>query len=305
MTTGLGNLSLKLVAVLLGLLLWLHVATEKVYNYRLKLPVTKIILEDSLILSSNPPDSIEVEVSASGKQLLRQSWRHKGLRINAAQFSMGQYDLTLTSVNTSLVETSGEVSLGEIIFPLHLILNIDRKTKVTVPVVLDIYPEPDEGFAVRRITGPVPDEVTVHGPNTLVGSYRSVHTESRPLARLRNDIELKLALLPPTGYSLRLDPESVTVNIEVVPVRTRILTAVPIVVFNTPDGNPARTVPSTVDITLTGPPEEIDSMAVGTVIVSADFRLRNSIDRAALKTDCPMSMNIKTVSADSVTIILE
>ncbi|MFH1686452.1 MAG: YbbR-like domain-containing protein [bacterium] len=305
MATPFDNLALKLVALVLGLLLWFHVATEKVYNYRLKLPVTEVLLEDKLVLSRTPPDSIQVAVSATGKNLLRQSWRHKGLRVNAAQFPAGRHNLALTPINSSLVDVSGEVSLEEVIAPSQLELHIDRKAEVTIPVVLDINPQPDEGFAIRRILEPVPNEVRVHGPNSLLGAYRSISTEPRPLARLRNDVELKLALLPPVGYSLVLDPESVLVRIEVVPVRTRVITGVPVVIFNTPQGRSARTVPSTVEVTLTGPPDEIDSMAVSTVVVSADYLKKSRLNRAALKTDCPMYFKIKAVSTDSVTIVIE
>ena len=48
---------LKITALILGLLLWFHVATEKTYNHELYLPVSEVILGDGLALVDPPPDS--------------------------------------------------------------------------------------------------------------------------------------------------------------------------------------------------------------------------------------------------------
>ena len=81
----LNNLWLKLLALLVGLLVWFHVVTEKTYTYEVTLPVTDVDLRDDLTLATLPPDSIEIIVSAKGKQLVQNSWRELGLRINARE----------------------------------------------------------------------------------------------------------------------------------------------------------------------------------------------------------------------------
>ena len=105
---------LKITALVLGLLLWFHVATEKTYNYQLPLPVEEVSLEKGLALSQAPPDSIVAVVSATGKQLLRQKWRERGLRIIATQFSAGRHELQLTTSNTFLISPSADVSLDDL-----------------------------------------------------------------------------------------------------------------------------------------------------------------------------------------------
>ena len=86
MKTPFTNIWLRVIAIVMGILLWFHVATEKVYNYEVKLPVSEVILNDKMALASDIPDTLAILVSASGKQLLRQDWKEAGLRINASQY---------------------------------------------------------------------------------------------------------------------------------------------------------------------------------------------------------------------------
>src|SRR3989304_9339473 len=103
------NFWLKIMALVMGLLVWLHVATEKTYEYELKLPITHVALKDSLTLSRQPPDSLLVAVSANGKQLLRRKWRDRGLRVNASQYRPGRFTLSFSTENTSLAGPSSDV----------------------------------------------------------------------------------------------------------------------------------------------------------------------------------------------------
>ena len=75
MKKSMTNIWLRTGAVLMGLLLWFHVATEKTYNHQLTLPINEIMLAENLALAENPPESLTILVTASGKQLLRNKWR--------------------------------------------------------------------------------------------------------------------------------------------------------------------------------------------------------------------------------------
>ena len=104
------NFWLKVVAFTLGMMVWVHVATEKTYNYEFRLPVTEITVGEGLALSQPPPDSLIVSATASGKQLLRSRWRLEGLRINATQYQAGRFNVNLTTQNISLVYQLADVT---------------------------------------------------------------------------------------------------------------------------------------------------------------------------------------------------
>lgn len=296
------NLALKIVALLLGLLLWFHVATEKVYTYQVTLPLSIINLQGDLALVKYPVDSLTVVVSANGKRLGRSGWRADGVRINALQFAAGRHQLDLTPGNTTLIGGSNLISLDEVVTPSKLELYIDRRSEIQLPVEADLVARADDGFAVASISKPFPDQVTVTGPRSLLGGFSTIFTEHKRITGLRNSLEISLPLASPSGYGITLDPDSITLAVEVVPVRTRLFEGIPVVLFNLPRDNPATSRPGLISVVLTGPPDAIDSLEISALIASADFALMDSSGRAALKVDCPATFRVKSVSVDSVTI---
>ncbi len=296
---------LKITALLLGTFLWFHVATEKIYNYELFLPVEDVVLDEELALWQSPPDSLMVVVSATGKQLMRQKWRESGLKIMATQFKQGRHRIELTTSNTFLVSPSTEVSLDEILDPTSVVLMIDQLVDKQVTVVPDIITEPDEGFALGDITGITPAQITLTGPRSVVSTINEVSTEAKELQGLRNNLSLTLPLATPKGYGLSLDPDSVTLTVRVVPVKTRVFEGIPIVLYNAPTDKKVSHQPSSLRVELTGPPAEIDLLNKNALIASADFARADETGRAPIKVDCPLKFRVKNSSADSVTISVQ
>jgi hypothetical protein len=296
------NLTLKIVALILGLLLWFHVATEKTYVYQVRLPISVINLDDDLSLVRFPVDSVTVVVSASGKQLLRSKWREDGLRINAVAFAAGRHQMNLTPANISLVTGANLISLDEVISPSVLELYIDRTSEVMLPVEADLVTAADDGFAVASISPPQPAQVKVVGPRSVLGGFKTVFTEHKEMTGLRNSLELALPLASPPGHGIELEPDSVILKVQVVPIRTRVFDSIPVVLYNVPVDQPMVARPQHVTVVLTGPPDDIDSLDPSAVVASADYVQKNNANRAALKVGCPATFKVKSVSADSVAI---
>lgn len=300
----LDNIWLKVIALVVGLLLWFHVVTEKDYNHRLRLPITEIILGEDMILADTPPDSITVIVSASGKQLLRRKWRARGVKIHATQEPVGRRTFNLTTANTSLSNVGNQVSLLEIVSSTSFLLNIDHKGEKNVTVTPDIITIPDDGFVVSRISDPEPSEVKLIGARSLLHRITSVSTKHKEVTGLRNNVTLVLPLAPPPGYGMVLTPDSVTITIEIVAVKTRVFEDIPIVVYHAPPTKTVVTAPATLRIELTGPPEEVDVLHQNALIASADFRRMDSHGVASIKIDCPANFKVRRLSVDSVKIIV-
>ncbi len=301
----LDNLWLKIFALIMGLLLWFHVATNKVYNHQLNLPISEVMVKDDLSLIGGRPDSMTVVVSATGKQLLRKKWQSSGVRINASQFQAGRHNMTLNTGNTYLADGGNVVTLEEIVFPTSLLLNIDFRLEKSLRVVPDVIATPDDGYAVKIMSEPVPSEVTVIGPRSVVKGLSRVNTERKELTGLRNNISLTLPIIIPPGQDITVQPDSVRVSLEIVPVKTRVFDGIPVVVYNAPPRREVLINPAAIRVELTGPPAEIDLLNRNALIASVDYRLLDSNFTAAIKIDCPSHFQVRETSADSATISIQ
>ncbi len=294
------HFGLKLIALVLGFMLWFHVATEKVYNYQVLLPITEVVVSEGLTLAQNPPDSILVVVSGTGKQIMRKKWLKGGVRIIATQFKIGRHSLRLTPSNLLLAYEASGISLDDIIAPTSVPLHVDILTEVEVDVIPDIDAEPANGFAIGDISRANPPQVTMVGPRSVIRNHPAIKTIRKELRDLRNSLSLVLPLALPEGYGVDLRPDSVRVNVDVVPVKTRVFNDIPVVVYNAPPETAIYPEPATIRIELTGPPAEIDLLNRNALIASADYKQTNEEGRAVLKIDCPSRFKVKKVSADSV-----
>ena len=296
------NFWFKIVAFGLGLLVWVHVATEKTYNYEFRLPVAEVTLAEGLALSAEPPESLLVLISASGKQLFRQKWRHRGLKINASQFSAGRFSINLSTGNTSLVHQTAEVSLDEIIAPTVARLEIDAESSVEISVTADLETDADEGFAIGQQLVLEPPVATLIGPRSQLQTIRTVVTERKRLGSLRNSVTVTLPLSLPAGYGFRVEPESVAVTISVFPVKTRIFENIPVLVLHAPPDTHSRVEPERLRVEVTGPPDDIDRLAPNALSVSVDYRQRDSSGLVAVRFNCPPGFRLRSISADSVLV---
>jgi len=298
------NIWIKIIALFMGLLLWFHVATEKVYKYRVALPVSEIVLGERLTLADTPPDSMTVMVSASGKQLLRRKWRQQGMKILATQLPAGRHTVSLTTANAVLARAANIVTLAEVVSPTSMLLNIDYKVESQVMVSLNLIAIPDEGFAVSRISEPEPSVVTLLGARSRVRAVKKVSTKYRELIGLRDNLTLILPLVTPEGYDMRLEPDSVTVTVEIIAVKTRVFESIPVVVSHAPADKAVSVQPPTLRLELTGPPEDIDGLSDSALVAWVDYRSLDSSGVGLITIDYPQNFKIKKTSASTAKIIV-
>ncbi|MCK4352799.1 hypothetical protein KAW65_05260 [candidate division WOR-3 bacterium] len=65
------NLGLKIFSLLIALLLWFYVMTERVYEKTLIIPLSFVNLSENLSFAEQPPKSVKVRIRGKGKELIR------------------------------------------------------------------------------------------------------------------------------------------------------------------------------------------------------------------------------------------
>ncbi|PKK83936.1 MAG: hypothetical protein CVT49_05790 [candidate division Zixibacteria bacterium HGW-Zixibacteria-1] len=295
------NLWVKLAAIILAVLLWFHVATDKVYQHQYKLPVTQIGIDENLVLTDPPPDSITVAVSATGKTLLRTDWKKKGLKLTADRTHVGRFKVDISTTNLSLVKAD-KVTLIDVIEPREVYFTSDRKATRELPVKSRLTVVPDEGYSIFNSDSVVPGSVSVSGPNRQVAAMEYVQTEKQVLENARNSFETKLALVSDDIYGLTFKPDSVSVFITVGPVRRKVFQGINVNLINSPRLRQFKLIPAMIDIQVAGQAEVVDSLAAGMISAIADYVLVDGGGYVPVQVVLPPSITLVNKSADSVKI---
>jgi YbbR domain-containing protein len=296
------NLWVKIAALLLAILLWFHVATEKVYQNEINLPLTLIDLADDLVLVEPPPESVSVLVSAVGKRLLRTDWKKKGVKLVVTGSRAAKFKTEVSTSNLSLVKAD-KVDLIEVLAPREVVLKCEIRTEKVVPIRSRVVVLPDEGYAADDNDSIVPASAVVSGPRNPVSRLRFIDTEEKVVEGVRNDFSMRVALSLPDTYGMTVDPDSVVSYVRVTPVKRRVFENINIGLINSPHGTNYDILPSSLALRVAGKSGDIDSLSADLISVIADYILTDSNGFIPVQIAVPPSISVLYQSVDSVKLI--
>jgi len=123
------NIGWKIGGLILALALWFHLATEKIYEKQYSVEITVVGLRDNLRVDNIMPQTAEISVTATGKQLIRLSLFDKmSLKADLSYVrSPGVYDKKLNISDLRPLDTSQfrrVAFTGDNMFKISVIDNI-------------------------------------------------------------------------------------------------------------------------------------------------------------------------------------
>ena len=167
------NLGLKLTAVLLAVLVYLNVYTDRPASEVVSFPLQLTDLPDTLSLSGAAPESVMVELRGTGKQIIRLRLSEPVLSISLATVSEGQYERPITPADLPLGGEDGP-QVERLIGPLTLNLDIEPREEREVPVAARIEGHLDDGYRLTSDVTTEPATVMVSGPRSAIAAIDSV-----------------------------------------------------------------------------------------------------------------------------------
>jgi YbbR domain-containing protein len=102
------NLGWKLLALLLALVLWFHLATEKTYERTFKARIFGDNLASNIFIDEISPEIIDVSIAASGKQIMKLMLSHEILiRLDLSGYEEpGEYTRYITQTDLYRIDAS-------------------------------------------------------------------------------------------------------------------------------------------------------------------------------------------------------
>jgi YbbR domain-containing protein len=192
----LDNLGIKLVALLLAVLVYLNVYTDRpatgVVTFRMQITD----LGDSLSLSGAVPSTVQAELRGTGKQIIFMRLAEPAVKISLADVRAGRFTRALTAADLALpsgLELVSENSLS----PSQVELTVDHRVTRTLPVTARLDGQPPAGIVWNGSWRATPAQVAVTGPAQVIAAMDSVPLVSTSLAGHHDALKLRLAPLLP------------------------------------------------------------------------------------------------------------
>lgn len=190
----LDNLGLKLTALLLALLVYLNVYTDRPATLRQTFPVEFTDLADSLSLSGPVPAMVEAELSGTGKQVIALRMREPRLQLSLGGVGAGFYQRTLTAADVPVPEG---ITVKELVGPVMIEARVEPRIARELPVAVRIGGRPASGMRWDGTIAIEPQRVRVSGPRSVVAGLDSAVLVTLDLTGRRDTVQASVgAALP-------------------------------------------------------------------------------------------------------------
>lgn len=218
----LDNLGIKLVALLLALLVYLNVYTDRPATLIVSFPIQIAELADSLSLSGSVPSAVQAELRGTGKQLIRMRLTEPPVKISLAGVGIGHYERAVTSADLPL-PTDVEIQVERVVSPRTVELQVDRKRSRRLPVAVRIEGLPAGGVVWTGGFQVEPSTVEVTGPEKEIAGLDSVRLDGVRLSGKRDTVQVAVGADALPDWCV-MEPEQVTVSVPLEPEATRRMT---------------------------------------------------------------------------------
>jgi len=209
----LDNLGLKVFALVLALLLYAHVYTDRTIEETVYFPLLLEHLPDSLAIASTPPSAVGVKLRGTGKQLLRLRYLKPPLRLSLAAVAPGTFQRTLGAADMPLSGTT-DVTVVGMVDPAEVRFDVTRRGVRQVAVLVTLLGAPARGSLVSGPTLVQPAVVRLTGPEAWVARQETLRTEPLSIAGRRDTLEVVQPLVAPPGWA-RVVPAAVRVRVPI------------------------------------------------------------------------------------------
>ena len=237
------NLGLKLVALLLALLVYLNVYTERPANLIVSFPLQVVDLADSLSLSGAVPATVQAELRGGGKQLLRMRLTEPQVKLSLAGVGVGRYERALMAVD---LPVPADVTVERLVSPRTVELQVERKAHRRLAVAARVEGVPAGGVVWTGDLLVEPTKVEVTGPQQALATLDSVRLDAVRINGKRDTVSAAVEADALPDWCT-MDPEKVTVTVPLEPEASRRVT----VRVESPRGAEAYTVtPERVTVTV-------------------------------------------------------
>lgn len=249
-----GNWTLKLLALGLAFGIWVSVTGETsiVQDFS---PPLDIRLPENHTLASEAPTTVTVRLRGTETAIRMMDELLLGVQVDLRDGTVGERDVPLTERNLTGIPRGVEM---DFINPDRLNVVVDRRVRLRLPVEPTFIGKLPDGMAFYGAEVR-PKKLVVEGPAGEVEALESLATSPLRLDNLTEPVTMTAVAVTEGSYLRIADPEPLEVRIivDATPVERR-YSKVPVQV--TGSAYSAVVAPTTVDVTLAGPPSLLDSI---------------------------------------------
>ncbi|MBI4727205.1 hypothetical protein HY768_08305 [candidate division TA06 bacterium] len=263
------NFDIRLASLALGLLMWLHAATEREYQQKIYCPVLVTNIPAGFVLAATP-SLVPCQIKARGKDMIVFKLIPPKVLVDMANRQIKKLTVGLSPV---LLRYPFNLKAAEAAFVNNEItVNLDRQGRKEVRVLPDVSGIPASGYIICDSTSTEPLRVTITGPQRQLEKIDSVYTRPVKVDGKSENERVYCRVAPLDSLLFRADPESVWVKLCFEKTQERLYKNVPVTLLNRGQGYLVSFSPGTIDLAVAGPRQQLQQIEAGQFRITLDLK---------------------------------
>lgn len=264
------NGEIKLVSVLIAILLWFHVTTEKEYDMTLEVPIIITKIKKEWIITNALPKSVTIRIKGKGKDAIRMEFRKPFVSLDLSVLPIGDYNRGLE--NGDLILPAGvNPSVINIVKPKTILVSQDTIIKKKLLVKASLEGELEDGFVLSEEPKIQPNIVDASGPKRVLERVEEIGTAGVDLEKIKSSLRQKISLNHKSVEAVRCIPDSVDLTLLIERLVEKSIEKVPVKIIDKMGKRIVSVEPKTVDILISARRKEIEEIKSKDVNVSIDI----------------------------------
>jgi len=261
------NLSLKIGSLLIAILLWFHVVTEKQVTEAINSPIRLQNLPKNLVITKTSSDTVTFRIKTKIKQLiLLELFGHPFMNVDISHTTWGKNSIKLSS-KWIVLPSWRPLDITEIVNPKQLIIITDKKSTKTTEVKPILKGKPHENYFVKAVRVK-PDSVELIGGKQNLKKIKVLLTDTIDISNREKNFTVDVPLIMPgEGFSTKAKTVMVTIHLEKYQLKT--FYGIPITLKG--EGN-YTVEPSSIDVTVKGSVALLNNLKPGDIKVFVDVQ---------------------------------
>ena len=294
------NIALFVISILIGIILWLHVITEKQYETDLYASLSIEDIPPKYVIANKIPTIVHIRISGKGKDLLAQFLTGGKAKISVANFSYGRKTIKLKPQNFDFI--SSGIKLREVLSPKEIVIDLDRKSTKKVPVKSRLVVMPIEGMYCSKNPEFRPKTITIEGPESKVRKIDEVYTVPETLKGFNTSTSFLVPLVHPDEKVIPI-PDTVSVFVDVSKLVQRRIEDVEV---ESTDYQFAGIIkPSTIAVIITGPKKNIENLKKSQIKAYVSLGDSTQSKDGKLKPTIIVPENVQVIGTDPEYITID
>ncbi len=292
------NLGAKIVSLVFAFFLWLHVTAQQGENQSFRVPLSLAGVADSLTITHDVPEFIEVTIRGSRSNLMK--LRLFGRLEASVDLSKAVRGRNTVSLSAAMINLPEQIDPREVTVdnPKTLVLNFEEVVTKSVPVRIAYRGEIPDDVIIEDSPVIIPARVKITGASSVVGGIEVLSTREIDIRGRRGEYSEEIELML-RGLDIRIVPDKVLIEMTIHKRAIRTLANIPPTMLGDDENLSIEYSPRVVSLTIEGPEEIIREITTedvsvildltgrkpGTYLIEPEVIVPKGIDRYFLDTD--------------------